>query len=389
MGFLDSLMSGSGGPPMEEAGFGAGGGGSNISSMQRQLSPLRAMRYLRQPFAHIGRGPNQGSGQNGPMPGMGGTDYSSYTFDPEARAQAQKQLAPYGQSPLSPDQVQNNTILPNSGFFGRHPRLSNAIESGMYGAAMTRGSDTWGEGISNVMQGLIGGQQAHRAAYDRQFQAPFEAASGMASLMDQSQKRDLQEAEIQHYRILNQKIQNTPDQKPSPVPATDSSYFTLDDKGNWVQKENPYFDPKAAATAKALGPNNHLAPYFKIANVDPAVASPADWKRANDAYIQDQSRISASRAAGADVGHGPLRDEQDQAKADLAKQNFLKIKHPPSFYMKNGMEPGDNAALATWYDNNIAGQEAPLLQKRSAMPGKPTTKSKTLVEQKDGSFKEQ
>lgn len=381
MGFLDSLTNNNdfNQSPMPYPGA-SGGGGSSISTLQHQLAPLRALRYLREPFVRPGRTPGQGRGQ-GPMPMMGASDYSSYTFDPEARAQAQKQLAPYGQQPLAPEQVQNNTILPNSGFFGRHPRLSSAIEGGMYGSAMTRGSDTWGEGISNVMQGLIGGQAARKAAYDRQFEAPFDAARGMANLMDQSQKRDLQSAEIEHYRALNQKMQNTPDPKPSPVPATDSSYFTTDDKGNWVQKENPYFDPKQAATAKALGPNNHLAPYFKIANVDPAVATPADWKRANAAYIQDQSRISGARAAGGDAGHAPKTDQERQDKLDDAKRKFLGDKKP-SFWLRNGIDPNDQAKQSKFYDEHLADQQAPPIKKQSAMP-KGKTSGKVLVEGQD------
>lgn len=224
------------------------------SSPMHTMMQMRAMRYMREPVnnGHIGRSPGQGRGMG--MQGMGGTDgspmdYSQFTYNPQAHQAASDFLGQYGLSPLSPDQVQNNTILPNSGFFGRHPRLSGALEGGIYGAAASHGADTWGEGISSVANSMLAGPQMKRAAWERQFAAPFQAGSMFEQMQDSAQKRDLQGMDIELRRAQIQRLKDMPDKPPhavSPIPASDSSYMTYDDQGNPTQHENKYYDPKTA-----------------------------------------------------------------------------------------------------------------------------------------------
>lgn len=172
-------------------------------------------------------------------------DYSQFTYDPQAHAAASQYLQQFGLSPLAPEQVQRNAVLPNSGFFGAHPKLSGMIEGGLFGAAATRGSDTWGEGISNVAEGLIGGPRMRQGILNQQFAKPFQAASMMEGMQDRTQKRELQEAEIQHLRAENQKL-GRPDHdfRAFGVSRNDPEIATIDNTtGQVTYTTNPHYDP--------------------------------------------------------------------------------------------------------------------------------------------------
>lgn len=228
------------------------------SSPMHTMMQMRAMRYMREPVnnAHIGRAPGQGRGMG--MQGMGGTDgspmdYSQFTYNPQAHQAASDFLGQYGLSPLAPDQVQNNTILPNSGFFGRHSRLSGALEGGIYGAAASHGADTWGEGISSVANSMLAGPQMKRAAWERQFAAPFQAGSMFEQMQDSAQKRDLQGMDIELRRAQIEKLKNTPDPKvfhSMGVSQNDPYVYSQDEQsGQGIWDKNPGYNPKAAKEA--------------------------------------------------------------------------------------------------------------------------------------------
>lgn len=139
---------------------------------------------------------------------MGGDepDYSTFTTDPQAHAAANNYLGQFGLSALEPSQVNPNAIFPNSGFFGQHQKLASMLEGGLFGGMATKGSDTIGEGISNVAGGLLEGRMARSRLLNRQFARPFEAANMLESLQDKTQKRDLQAADIEHLRAVNQHL---------------------------------------------------------------------------------------------------------------------------------------------------------------------------------------
>lgn len=224
--------------------------GRDIRSNMAELSYMRRMSQPdyspRTRFA--GRAGGMGGGNpllSGLMGAENQPDYSQFTYDPQARVAASKYLTQFGLSPLAPDQVQHNAVLPNSGFFGAHPRLAGGIEGGIFGAASTRGSDTWGEGISNVAEGLIAGPRMRQGLLDKQFARPFEAASMMEGMQDRTQKRELQEAEIQHLRAENQKL-GRPDHdfRAFGVSRNDPEIATIDNtKGEIKYSTNPLYDP--------------------------------------------------------------------------------------------------------------------------------------------------
>src|ERR1700686_1844695 len=112
-------------PPDPSNPFGELNQGTDLRNQSMQMRMMMnadrmAMQGMpRTRFASGGRG---GLGQN-PMPGamMGNeTDYSPFTYDPALNAQARAA----GVTPLDPSQVKHNAVLPNTGFFGNHPRLS-------------------------------------------------------------------------------------------------------------------------------------------------------------------------------------------------------------------------------------------------------------------------
>lgn len=185
-----------------------------VMRAMQQMRPIRMMEMMNRQQS-FGRGLGGGSNPFGSeMSGsMNEPDYSAASFDPEAKAAADKALSPYGLHPLDPSQVQHNALLPNTGFFGRHTRLAGGIEGALFAAANTRPSNTPGEGISNAAQGLLAGTMQRRGMLNRQFEAPFRQASMMEQLRDMHQKGDLQESEIQHYRAMDEHLKNADDQK--------------------------------------------------------------------------------------------------------------------------------------------------------------------------------
>lgn len=189
-------------------GFGLIGGPGQMSSISRQLGPLRAMRYLREPSAPIARAPRANQVGANPFAGSGNEpNYAPFTYDPAMRAQAQAA----GVNPLTPEQVNPNAFLPNSGFFGRHPGIAGALEGAVYGAAATPQGNTIGENISGVMQGLLGGMQGRQQQIRRQFEAPFQSAMMLENLRDMQQKRELNDSEVKyrHAMVNVQEERNT------------------------------------------------------------------------------------------------------------------------------------------------------------------------------------
>lgn len=183
---------------------------------QPQMTPPRAKavetpREFRQhaPIArgNTGRGlpPGQNAGMN--LPGVMSPDVLMHP-------DVQKLLGQYG---VSPEQLQStvdsaspNLFMTNQGFNQNHPKLSGAIEGALGGLAFTHGSNTIGEGLSNVAQGMLNAKAARADKYNNQLMMPFEQAQQVANLkgisVDQQykqaqSKRD--EALVDHYTHMD------------------------------------------------------------------------------------------------------------------------------------------------------------------------------------------
>lgn len=140
-------------------------------------------------------------------------------FDPHAPQTAQRGSAP-GSLPtepgaLSPDVQNNPTVMDLLNHFGVHPQqqidpglfvhnadawanhpvMSGVLDGLLGGLANTRGSDTLGEGLSNVAQGLEATHDQRLAHVNAQLMMPYQQAMTVASLQDQAGKQSLQEAQ--------------------------------------------------------------------------------------------------------------------------------------------------------------------------------------------------
>jgi hypothetical protein len=286
---------------------------------------MQTANRMELPFERSHSYGHQGIGGNPMLANiMGGSnqpDYSVFTTDPAASHAARQALSPYGLAPLEANQVQRNTILPNTGFFGSHPNLSAALEGGAYGALAAHGGATIGDSIQGTLEGIVGGRQLQQGAYNRQFAKPFEAARMMEGLEDLHQKRDLQEAEIQHYRAMNTKL-GQPEHPMRSIgnAGPQDAYIPIynQETGKMESQPNPNYDPALVRASHREAASSDLSiatrEQLKIAGVDPAKATPTQLKAANQAaYQQAIGKVGASTGA--------------RASAEIPYQNETAARH--------------------------------------------------------------
>jgi hypothetical protein len=321
---------------------------------------------------------------------MNTPDYSQYTYDPAARQAASQYLGQYGLSPVAPENVQHNAVLPNTGFFGDHPRLSAALEGGLFGAAAGRGSDTIGEGISNVAGSLLEARSVRQGMLNRQFEKPFQSANMLEQMQDRSQKRELQEADIQHLRAENQKL-NRPDHdfRAFGVSRNDPDIATVDATTGAVKTvPNPNYDPKAPTPGhsewddyKAAHPDMDMDTNIK--NFTKLHKSPQDplrtggWVKNPDGTSSFQEISSGfklqpgqSFATSAQEGGAPTK-----AAGDRQKWIESTLKSPGQVRQYTGMVISDKdyatkaaKALGDYFDKNLAPQGNSAMPQPSGQP---------------------
>lgn len=338
------------------------------ASMGQSFNPgvmqqMRAMRYLRSMGGGQAHTPRQ---QGNPMGGMGSEpDYSAYTYDPAARAQAAKALSPYGLSPLAPEDVKQNALLPNTGFFGNHPRLSSAIEGGIFGGASTQGSNTWGEGISNVFQGLIHGQQARRGMLNQQFEAPFKQAQGLEGLYDLQQKREDQAAMIKYHQGMLEHQGDKPDPMPHALGREVPSYLQWNDKDRkYDNVPNPNYDPKAERRA---GQTENERIFEGMRGAPPETGTPGKKKGMDtrQEYYQNMGNWIQGREESTAAGkrhatnQADLNDDVRQTQTDKNNRQyndkmagFIKSQKR-SFWAGKQIRPDDVESQKAWYQKNF------------------------------------
>lgn len=342
-----------------------------MSAANRMETPFE--RGTRSSYGH------QGVAGNPMFAGMAGManepDYSSFTYNPQARTAATQALAPYGQRPLEANEVKNNVILPNKGFFGSHPHLSAALESGMLGAAAAHGGMTAGDTIQGALTGIIGGQRMKEGMWRQQFARPFEAAGMMEGLRDAQQKRELQEADIQHLRTMNEHLKNGDDLKAQQLAESN--------------RHNEAVEAMRNTQLEATAPRNLGGGLYGYYNPPPMAPTPGQqgaWS------IQENPEAKIGRAAGAAANAGPWfqdkagtwhrvhegvttpegakfasgtyeQKREDKAKdvQAAAKAKWLTRMTDPrtgaALQVQLGIAPGDKDAqkkLGKFYDDNIA-----------------------------------
>lgn len=139
----------------------------------------------------------RGAGMN--LPGV---------MDPQTlmHPMVQQLLGQYG---ITPEQLQStvnganpNLFIDNQQAFQRHPVLSNMIERGLEGVAFTKPSNTIGEGINNVAQGILNAKAARADKYNNQLMMPFGQAQQVANLKGVSDEQNFKQAQAKHYQDL-------------------------------------------------------------------------------------------------------------------------------------------------------------------------------------------
>lgn len=260
--------------PFEQAGMIQNNAGMNESRQMRMMmmADRMGMQGMRQP--HMGGGMGGPSPMLNAMMGMGNQpDYSAFTYDPSMRAEAQAA----GINPLAPEQVRQNAILPNSGFFGNHPHLSAMLEGGLFAGAATRGGNTPGESAANVLGGIMEGSLARKGLLNRQFAQPFQNASMLENLQDRkaqiAERNDTaalrhtdMEYKAEQLRQLKAGAGYTKQEMAKPYAV-----------GNDVYGPNPQFNPNAKGTAPyADGIHEAASPWSVIGQVDKSSQKP-DW----------------------------------------------------------------------------------------------------------------
>jgi hypothetical protein len=138
----------------------------------------------------------------GTTPGVGGVGMNlPGVMSPDVlmHPEVQKLLSMYG---VSPEDATNaaqtaspNLFVTNPGAYAKHPVLSGLLERGLEGAAFTHGSNTWGEGISNVAQGLLNAQGARADKYNNQLMMPFAQATQVAQLKGINLQQEYEQAQ--------------------------------------------------------------------------------------------------------------------------------------------------------------------------------------------------
>lgn len=302
------------------------------------LRMMSAANRMEQPFERGMRGMYGRRGVSGdPMlAGMAGManepDYSGFTYDPAMRQQA----IAAGVHPLEANQVQNNVFLPNTGFFGRHPRLSAALESGMFGAMAAHGGETAGESIQGALSGALGGQRMRQGLWRQQFARPFEQAGALEGLRDMQQRRELQAAQIKHYSseadIQAERIQLERDKNAlgydklnatRPVPVEGGTYVynpSAPEGKGWEFQAGP--GKGAGERDLDIGTREQL----KIMGVAPGAATPAQISQANQRSQQQAIQRNAAMAGGRNAAELPYQNYKDARSQHDKRQTELQGK---------------------------------------------------------------
>jgi hypothetical protein len=324
-------------------------------------------------------------------------DYSQFTFDPQAHAAATQALSHYGLAPLEASDVKRNVLLPNSGFFGAHPRLSAALEGGMFGAVAAHGGETVGDSIQGALEGVIGGQQMKQGMYRQQFARPFEAAGMMERLEDAQQRRELQSADIEHFRALNEHIKNGDDYKAQQLMETNRHQEAMEAyRNSQIESTAPrnlgegrigYYHPEnMPKDGQPVDPKNPLweiqqdPEWQKQYNEDKRLAR----RSANQAgMLKGYQTVPDPHNPGKNIrkyvelppnsvmpeGFQPMgetyevrKEDTKSTKADANRDTWVKkqLGTPGPVWMAAGIRPGDkdtSKKLYQYYDENLAPPE--------------------------------
>jgi hypothetical protein len=303
-----------------------------MSAANRSETPFE--RGMRSPYGSRGVSGDPMLGQLANMANE--PDYSQFTYDPAMNAAAKAA----GVQPLEAGQVKQNTLLPNTGFFGNHPTLSHALEGGLYSLAASHGGMTPGESMQGVAEGLIGGHRIQEGLYRQQFARPFESAGMLEGLRDVGEQRLLRQAQIKHYSdeadIQRDRVQLETEKnqlgldklnatRPVPVEGGTYLYHPGQEGSIGVNGRTPYQTPGApAGWAFEAGPGRGKGQegdldvatreQLRVAGVDPNTATPKQIATANQKAQNQKVQVMGAGAGAREHAEQPFKNLQDAQK---------------------------------------------------------------------------
>lgn len=396
----------------------------NPNMRQTSLWDLRMMsaaNRMETPFERGARGLYHRQGVSGdPMiAGLAGManepDYSQFTYDPAMREQA----IAAGVQPLEASQVRQNMIFPNTGFFGAHPRLSAALEGGIFGALASHGGETAGESIQGALEGMVGGKRIREGLYRQQFARPFEAAGALEGLRDMQQRRELQGAQIKHYKdesdiqqerveLERQKNQLGLDKliATRPVPVEGGAYLFGEGQRGPINVAAPWETPPAKPGWQFVpGPGRSggvtkdmdvaTREQLRIAGINPLEATPDQIAAANDAVLKQKEKIAGAGAGARAEATLPYKNLQTATAEHEAKIKGLQAK------LLKSDDPQHRKAAEQQYYNNWMAQSAEIAAQNErkhfwepSIPAppfnQPTDKDiKTIIDQQNAEIQSQ
>jgi hypothetical protein len=323
----------------------------NRGASMWDMRMMAAANRSEAPFERgIGRSyPGRGRGGS-LLSGMSGVanepDYSAFTYDPAMRQQA----IDAGVTPLEASQVRSNAILPNTGFFKNHPHLAGAIEGGLFAGANAHGGNTVGESIQGALEGVIGGQRERQGILREQFARPFEAANMLEGLRDKQQKRELQSADIEHLRSLNEHLKSGDYEKAQKDSETNRHNEAMEAMGF----------QKADAGDRRVSETNRHDEAMEALRGQQKQAGAGPWYSVTKNGQTTYGRLheGATTPEGAKLIQGDFQSKQDIKTSDH-RQAWIQnqLGKPGPVWMSAGVSPGDPDAtkkLGKFYDDNIA-----------------------------------
>lgn len=332
-----------------------------------ETARLRDSRAIRQsyPKASAPRGSGPGAAPAGPGMNMPGVMSPDVLLHPEV----QKLLGVYGISPEDLHQtVANanpNLFVNDPNAFDKHPVLSNLLERGLEGLAFTKGSNTVGEGLSNVAQGLANAQAARSDKYNNMLMMPFAQAKQVADLHNAALEEQAKISQMQYERahadyydqlpelrqaMIDAQLKTHKDaldvkksmavQKLSTDPAM--SHLTKDENASFAQElqDNDYELPDDRWNYWHGVGQQHLDDFNAKTKKDVAAIGAGARIKTAEINNNGKSPIEKATLTEAQNNEKGIADEQKQFLATLDKGI------PATDSDGNFVAPGDTAAIS-------------------------------------------
>lgn len=245
-------------------------------------------------------GGSGGSGAPGQMP----TEPGALSPDVQNNPTVMDLLQHFGVHPQQ--QIDPGLFIHNANAWANHPVMSGVLDGLMSGLANTKGSDTLGQGLSNVAQGLEETHDQKIQHINAQLMMPYQQAMTVASLQDQASKQSQEEAQQQYNRSHAAYMDNV-------LGARQVQTQTQVGGREAVAQTNA--DAKVAAVAAK--PNKlDQDPVFqgelaKVTKGRDLSAQPATQDEREQAALSAGSKTSVSKAAGTiATSHQTVGDKQ-------------------------------------------------------------------------------